>query len=332
MSKATLKEMLASRDWLLADGATGTNYFTAGLQSGDAPEFWNVDHPDRVGALHRQFIENGADIILTNSFGGTSCRLKLHRSEERVVELNRAAASIAREEADRADRAVVVAGSIGPTGDLLQPLGELKLADAEHSFAEQALALAEGGVDVIWLETMSCKEELQAAGAGSKQTGLPVVATMTFDTKGRTMMGVPPQQLVDLYQATVPRLTAYGANCGIGAADLIGALIAMRNRANEQDVLIAKGNCGIPELIDGEIRYSGTPQLMAEYARLARDIGVRIIGGCCGTTPEHLAVMRQALETHSPRPSPNIERVVELLGPVTPGTRMCCEKDYVVSN
>jgi 5-methyltetrahydrofolate--homocysteine methyltransferase len=274
--------------------------------------------------LHRSFIDAGADIILTNSFGGSSYRLKLHQAQGRVAELNFAAASIAKNEADRADRPVIVAGSVGPTGEILKPVGTLDPRAAEEAFAVQALALAEGGADVIWLETMSSKEELQAAGAGANRAELPVVATMTFDTNGSTMMGFAPQELVELYRETVPRLSAYGANCGVGAADLIGAMIAMRNRADSGDVLVAKSNCGIPEFTDGKIQYSGTPDLMGDYARLARDVGARIIGGCCGTTPEHLGVMREALDGHQPRLIPNLDDVVDLLGPVTAGTRACC--------
>ena len=295
MPKSTLHELFANRDWLLADGATGTNYFAMGLQSGDAPELWNVSHPKRVASLHSLFIESGADIILTNSFGGSSYRLKLHQAQDRVAELNLAAASIARNEADKTDRPVIVAGSVGPTGEILQPVGTLHPEAAEDAFAAQALALAEGGVDVIWLETMSSKEELQAAGAGANRAELPVVATMTFDTNGSTMMGFSPQELVELYRETVPRLAAYGANCGVGAADLIGAMIAMRNRSDSGDILVAKSNCGIPEFTDGKIQYSGTPDLMADYARLARDVGARIIGGCCGTTPAHIKALREGI-------------------------------------
>ena len=324
MPQSALHELFANRDWLLADGATGTNYFAMGLQSGDAPELWNVSHPERVASLHRSFIDAGADIILTNSFGGSAYRLKLHQAQDRVAELNLAAASIARNEADQADRPVIVAGSLGPTGEILQPVGTLDSGAAEDAFAVQALALAEGGVDVIWLETMSSKEELQAAGAGAKRAELPVVATMTFDSNGSTMMGFSPQELVELYRETVPRLAAYGANCGVGAADLIGAMIAMRKRADSRDILVAKSNCGIPEFTDGKIQYSGTPDLMADYARLARDVGARIIGGCCGTTPEHLAAMRKALDDHRPRSIPELDDVVDRLGPVTAGTRACC--------
>ena len=146
---------------------------------------------------------------------------------------------------------------------------------------------------MIWLETMSSKEELQAAGVGAKRAELPVVATMTFDTNGSTMMGFSPQELVELYRETVPRLAAYGANCGVGAADLIGAMIAMHNTAAPEDILVAKSNCGIPEFKDGKIQYSGTPDLMADYARFARDVGVRIIGGCCGTSPNHIKALSE---------------------------------------
>lgn len=295
-----------------------------GLQSGDAPELWNVEHPDRVGLLHQQFIDAGADILLTNSFGGSAYRLNLHQAEHRVGELNAAAAAIARSCADASDRNVVVAGSMGPTGEILEPVGTLSVQAAESAFAEQARALADGGADVIWLETMSSKEELQAAGAGAAESGLPIVATMTFDTNGSTMMGVPPPQLVDIYRETVPRLAAFGANCGVGAADLVGTLLSMRSHAQDQDLLVAKANCGIPQFVDGEIQYSGTPELMAEYARLARDCGARIIGGCCGTTPLHLAAMNRALLNHDPRPIPDIEAVVSALGPVTPGTHRVC--------
>ena len=324
MAKNRFEQLLRDREWVLADGATGTNYFSMGLQSGDAPELWNVEHPDRVALLHQQFIDAGADILLTNSFGGSAYRLKLHQAEHRVGELNAAAAAIARSCADLSDRNVVVAGSMGPTGEILEPVGTLSVQAAETAFAEQARALADGGADVIWLETMSSKEELQAAGAGAAESGLPIVATMTFDTNGSTMMGVPPPQLVDIYRETVPRLAAFGANCGVGAADLVGTLLSMRSHAHDQDLLVAKANCGIPQFVDGEIQYSGTPELMTEYARLARDCGARIIGGCCGTTPLHLAAMNRALLNHDPRPIPDIEAVVSALGPVTPGTHRAC--------
>src|SRR4051812_9138806 len=153
MTRPSFTEALATRPWLLADGATGTNYFQMGLESGDAPEMWNFDHPERVRSLHRRFIEAGADVVLTNSFGGNRHRLKLHNAQDRVREINMAAARNARAEADAVGRPVYVGGSIGPTGEIFEPVGTLSHEAGVAAFAEQALALEEGGVDVLWIET-----------------------------------------------------------------------------------------------------------------------------------------------------------------------------------
>src|SRR5271165_603098 len=291
-----LTSLLAERPWLLADGATGSNLFDRGLQSGDAPELWNSDHPERIARLHRAFVEAGADIILTNSFGGTRHRLKLHKAEGRVGELNETAARIARTEADRPDRIVLVGGSMGPTGEILEPLGPLSLDAAREAFAEQAAALAQGGADVLWIETMSSVEETEAAVAGARTTGLPVVATLSFDTNGRTMMGVTPFELAGLHRRH--HLAACGSNCGVSPSELIASIVNLATASDPSAILVAKANCGIPQFVDGSIRFNGTPELMAKYACLALDAGARIIGGCCGTTPEHLRVMRRALEQH----------------------------------
>jgi 5-methyltetrahydrofolate--homocysteine methyltransferase len=209
-----LTALLAERPWLLADGATGSNFFDRGLQSGDAPELWNTEHPERVADLERAFVEAGADIILTNSFGGTRYRLKLHKAQSRVAELNEQAAHIARLEADRADRPVLVAGSIGPSGEILEPLGALSRDDARDAFAEQAVALARGGADILWIETMSSVEETEAAVEGARAAQLPIVATLSFDTNGRTMMGITPFDLAGLHRRH--GLAACGSNCGVG--------------------------------------------------------------------------------------------------------------------
>src|SRR5271155_1268903 len=177
-----LTSLLAERPWLLADGAIGSNLFDRGLQSGDAPELWNSDHPERVAHLHRAFVEAGADILLTNSFGGTRYRLKLHNPEARVAPLNEQAAHLARGEADRAGRRGLVAGSMGPTREILDPWGPLSIEAARDAFAEQAAALARGGADLLWIETMSSVEETEAAIAGGRTTGLPVMASLSFDT------------------------------------------------------------------------------------------------------------------------------------------------------
>ncbi|MDB6085577.1 MAG: yitJ 2 [Gammaproteobacteria bacterium] len=312
-----LKLLLAERPWLLADGATGSNLFERGLQSGDAPELWNVDHPDRIAELHRSFIEAGADIILTNSFGGTRHRLKLHGAEDRVGELNQRAAAIARGEATRSGRTVLVGGSMGPTGEILEPLGPLTQDAAREAFAEQAAALASGGADVLWIETMSSVEETEAAIAGARTTGLPVVATLSFDTNGRTMMGITPGELGGLQRKH--HLAGCGSNCGTGPSELVASIVNLATAADPTAILVAKANCGIPQFVDGAIRFNGTPELMAEYACLAFDAGARIIGGCCGTTPSHLRVMHRALERHVRGPVPDLETIEARLGSISTG-------------
>ena len=193
--RSSLADLLDARAVLLADGATGTNYFQMGLESGEPPELWNIDHPERVAALHRHFVDAGADIILTNTFGCNRNRLALHRAEHRVFELAKAAATIAREVADAAERPVVVAGSVGPTGELFAPLGALTHEAAAAAFREQIEGLVAGGADVAWIETMSAPEEVRAAATAAIEVGIPYTATCSFDTAGRTMMGLLPADL-----------------------------------------------------------------------------------------------------------------------------------------
>jgi methionine synthase I (cobalamin-dependent) len=309
-------EALATRPWLLADGATGTNYFEMGLVSGDAPEMWNLEHQERVRSLHRRFIEAGADIILTNSFGGNRHRLKLHNAQDRVREINIAAARNARAEADSAGRPVYVGGSVGPTGEIMEPVGAMSHDEAVKAFAEQALALKEGGVDVIWIETMSSEEELRAAVEGVSQSGLPIVTTMSFDTNGRTMMGITPKTFGAITAALATQPVAIGANCGVGASELVATVLGI-SEARPDAAVVAKGNCGIPQYVDGHIHYTGTPELMADYARIAFDAGAKIIGGCCGTSPEHLASMRKSLEGYSKGSRPTLDLIEAKLGPVS---------------
>jgi 5-methyltetrahydrofolate--homocysteine methyltransferase len=316
MVSPSFTEALNTRPWLLADGATGTNYFQIGLMSGDAPELWNFEHPDRVRSLHRRFIEAGADIILTNTFGGNRHRLKLHNAQGQVRDINIAAAKNARAEADAAGRPVYVAGSIGPTGEILEPVGTLTHGDAVEAFREQASALKEGGVDVLWIETMSSEEELRAAVEGASGLGLPIVTTMSFDTNGRTMMGLTPKAFGEVTAKLATQPVAIGANCGVGASELVATVLGI-TAARPEAAVVAKGNCGIPQYVDGHIHYTGTPELMADYARIALDAGARIIGGCCGTSPEHLAAMRKSLETYKKGARPTVEVIEERLGPVS---------------
>ncbi|HRX36937.1 MAG TPA: betaine--homocysteine S-methyltransferase [Aestuariivirga sp.] len=316
MARPSFTEALATRPWLLADGATGTNYFQMGLESGDAPELWNEEHPEKVRDLHRRFIEAGADIILSNTFGGNRHRLKLHQAQNRVREINLAAVKNARAEADAADHVVYVGGSIGPTGEILEPVGSLSHDDAVKAFEEQAMALKEGGVDVLWIETMSSEEELKAAVEGAAKTGLPIVTTMSFDTNGRTMMGITPKAFGAITAALPVQPVAIGANCGVGASELVATVLGI-SAARPDAAVVAKGNCGIPQYVDGHIHYTGTPDLMADYAGIALDAGAKIIGGCCGTSPEHLAAMRKALEAHHKGERPSIELIEARLGPVS---------------
>lgn len=308
-----LSTLLKEQDWLLADGATGTNLFNMGLTAGDAPEFWNVDEADKIVALYKGSVDAGSDLFLTNTFGGNAARLKLHDGQSRVHELNKAGAEIAREVADASGRTVIVAGSMGPTGEIMEPMGSLTYSDAVEMFHEQAEGLKDGGADVLWVETISAPEEYKAASEAALLAGMPWCGTMSFDTAGRTMMGLTSQGLTDLVGKLDHAPLAYGANCGVGASDLLRTVLGFAALGQETP-LIAKGNAGIPKYVDGHIHYDGTPDLMADYAVLARDSGATIIGGCCGTTPEHLVKMRAALEETPRGDRPTLDAIAEALG------------------
>ena len=309
-----LSRMMETRDWILADGATGTNLFNMGLSSGDAPEMWNEEHPDRIEKLYTMAVDAGSDLFLTNSFGGNASRLKLHGAEKRARELSRISAEIGREVADRRDRPVIVAGSVGPTGEIMAPMGSLTHELAVEIFHEQADGLKEGGADVLWLETISAPEEYQAAAEAFRLADMPWCGTMSFDTAGRTMMGLTSAGMADMVEKLDTPPLAYGANCGVGASDLMRTVLGFVAQGTGRPI-IAKGNAGIPKYVDGHIHYDGTPDLMAEYAVLARDAGATIIGGCCGTMPEHLSKMREALETRERGERPTLDRITEALGP-----------------
>ncbi|MEM7211676.1 MAG: betaine--homocysteine S-methyltransferase [Pseudomonadota bacterium] len=308
-----LTDLLAERDWLMLDGATGTNLFAMGLEAGEAPELWNTDDPDKIRALHNGFIHAGSDVILTNSFGGTRYRLKLHDAQDRVHELNIAAAKIARECADAVDRKVIVAGSVGPTGEILEPVGSLSHEDAVAAFREQIAGLMEGGVDVIWGETISSEEEFRAISEAAQAENAPLCGTLSFDTAGRTMMGVTSSGFASFSASLPHRPMALGANCGTGAPDLLRTVSGI-TEADPNAIVIAKANAGIPKYVDGRIEYDGTPELMARYAKLARGLGARLIGGCCGTKPEHLVAMRAAMEGFVPDARPDLETICSEIG------------------
>ncbi len=290
MSK--FKTFLAERAVLVADGATGTMLQRAGLPAGAAPERWNLENPDAIQTLYRSYADAGADLILTNTFGGTRIRLERDGLGDRVHAINVAAAQLAC--AVVADHGLAI-GDIGPTGQMLEPLGALTYADAVAAFAEQAAALAEGGVDAIVIETMSDLEELKAAVAGVRQvTTLPLLTTMSFDTKGRTMMGVKPEKAAETMVSL--GVDVIGANCGRTLSETFAAILKMRAAAPAA-VLMAKPNAGLPHTADGSLVYDVTPDIIADYARrFVAEAGVKIFGACCGSTPEHIAAIAAALK------------------------------------
>ncbi len=329
-----LSELVRERGVLLADGATGSNLFEAGLQTGDSPELWNDEYPERIAGNYRSFIESGSDIILTNTFGGNRYRLGLHGSGHRVDELNFKAARIAREQVDVLDHTVLVGGSIGPTGEILEPLGSLSIQQAADAFAEQARALERGGADLLWIETMSSREEAESALIGTSAVSLPVVLTFSVDTNGRTMMGLSPSDIFDFGNAAPNRPAAIGVNCGTGAAETVAALVnimSARRDSVSSMAIVVKANCGIPEYVDGRIVYSGTVETMSEYVKLAVDAGADIIGGCCGTTSEHVRSMRGALDTHVRGEVPDAVAIESRLGSISAGARAQLQGDLSIA-
>ncbi len=268
-----------------------------GLEPGECPELLNVEQPDVITGIHRAYVTAGADIILTNTFGGTSPRLGHYGVEARARELNSVGAALARRVADGASRPVAVAGSVGPTGQLFAPLGPLEPQTARGFFREQVEALADAGVDVVWIETMSSVEELGAAHEAAAATGLPVVATMSFDTRGHTMMGVRPGQLATWAAGEADRPVAIGANCGIGTEDVVEAVREMRDTAGDV-TLVAKANCGLPVVMPDATVFPEQPEDMPGYVDAAIRAGARIIGACCGSRPDHIAAIRAAVERH----------------------------------
>ncbi len=278
---------------IVADGAMGTMLQQAGLPSGQSPEGWLLENSQAVYDVHRAYIESGSDMVLTCTFGGSRTRLAQYELDDRVVEVNRRAVEIARE---AGGDETYVAGDIGPLGEFLEPLGTLAYDEAVDIFAEQASALAEAGVDVLYIETMAALEEVKAAVEGALQVanGTPVTATLSFDTHGRTNMGVRPQEAAQiLAELEVPAL---GANCGATLDMSLKAVKIMHDTAPATP-LIAKPNAGKPRLVGDEVVYDATPEGMAEYAQKFVALGARVVGGCCGSTPEHIAAIAQAVQS-----------------------------------
>ena len=311
--RASLEKLLSEKKLLLADGATGTNLMDMGLEPGFPPDLWNVSHPEKPDALHQMFVDAGADIILTYTFGTNGPRLKLHKAENETYEINKAGAEVAGKVAQRADRPVVVAGSVGPTGELFEPMGEMTMESAKAAFHEQMRGLKDGGADVIWIETMSAAEEITAACEAAIELDMPFVFKASFDTAGKTMMGIAPGEIRNVATALSVKPLAYGANCGVGASDMLVSNLAM-TKADPEAVIVGKANCGIPVIKGKETVYTGTPTLMADFMRMAADSGVRIIGGCCGNAPEHIAAMRVAMDNYEASKRPTLEEITTKIG------------------
>ena len=288
-----LAELLGSGSPTLVDGGMGTLLQEHGLDDGGSGELWNVERPEVVRSLHERYARAGARILTTNTFGGTRPRLQMHQLEDRVHELNEAAARIARSVAD--EHGILVAGDLGPTGELMEPLGTLTAEDTQQIFEEQLRGLAEGGIDLVLIETMSDLAEVRAAVAAARAVvpTAPVVATLSFDTNLRTMMGVRPGDAVrELAEAGVD---AVGANCGRGP-DEMATIAAQLVEAREDGLLlVAQSNAGLPQVVGDHFEYDASPAEMASHATALADLGIDLIGGCCGSTPDHLAAMRDAL-------------------------------------
>jgi 5-methyltetrahydrofolate--homocysteine methyltransferase len=292
VTMSRFSEILKSHLILIADGATGTQLQLAGLPGGIAPESWNLDNPTAIIALHKSYRDAGSDIVLTNTFGGSRIKLARNNLADKVIEINTAAAQLARTVMGEPG---LVFGDIGPTGELLEPLGTLTYEQAVTAFAEQAGALAEGGADAIIIETMSDLNEAKAAVEGAKKAcTLPVIVTMSFDTRGRTMMGVKPSAAIN--ELWPLGLAAVGANCGRSLSETLTAIETM-HQTDPKAVLMAKPNAGLPHMEGGEAVFEVTPEVMAEYALKFRDAGVKIFGGCCGSTPDHIRAAASILQT-----------------------------------
>ncbi len=288
-----LSELLTASPYVVFDGAMGTMVQAAGLDDGGAAELWNVERADDVLAIHRAYLEAGSRVVTTNTFGGTRPRLDMYGLGDRVVELNRAAAELARQAADPYD--ALVAGDLGPTGELMEPLGTLSIDDTQQLFAEQLRGLLSGGIDLVLIETMSDLSEVEAAvrAAHTEAPDLPVVVTLSFDTNLRTMMGVTPAAAVTA--ATSLGVTAIGANCGRGPAEMESIMAQMVEVRPEGLLLVAQSNAGLPVLVGDHFEYDAPVDEMAAHAVRLRALGIDLIGACCGSTPDHLRAMSAAL-------------------------------------
>jgi len=288
-----LRALLGEGAPVLLDGGVGTLLQEHGLADGGSGELWNVERPEVVSGIHEAYAAAGARILTTNTFGGTRPRLAMHGLADRVHEVNSAGAELATAVAHR--YGVLVAGDLGPTGELLAPLGTMEQTEAQALFEEQLAGLCDGGIDIVLAETMSDLGEVVAAVEAARNVvpDIPVIATLSFDTNLRTMMGVRPADAVEaLAEAGVD---AVGANCGRGPGEM-EAIAEQLTRARADDLLVvAQSNAGLPQLVGDRFVYDASPDDLADHARALRDLGVDLVGACCGSTPDHIAAMSRAL-------------------------------------
>ena len=279
---------------LVSDGAMGTMLQERGLTDGGAPELWNVEKPEEIEAVLEEYAAAGANFITTNTFGGTAGRLAMHGLEDRLAELNKAGAAIARKVADR-HAGCFVMGDIGPSGELMEPMGTLNPESGKALFAAQISALVAGGVDAILIETMSDLGEVEAAVSAAQEVapGMPIIVTMSFDTNLRTMMGVKPAMAVKQLAALGVRII--GANCGRGTDEMSQIAKELVEARPEGVFIITQSNAGLPKLQGDVFIYDGTPEEMARYAKEMKDLGVNIVGSCCGSSPAHTKLISAAI-------------------------------------
>jgi 5-methyltetrahydrofolate--homocysteine methyltransferase len=286
-------DKISNNKILLSDGAWGTFLQEKGLKPGECPELWNITHKGEVFDIAESYLLAGSDIIETNSFGGNIIKLSQYGLEERVTEINLAAAAISREAAGNYRH---VAGSVGPSGKMLL-MGDVTENELYEGFCQQVTALEKGGADIIIVETMSALDEASiAVRAARENTKCTVIATMTFseDNNGafRTMMGVSPEEMVIALKEAGAHII--GSNCGNGIEDMIGITKAIRGTDSTIPIMI-QANAGIPEYIDGKTVFRESPEMMASFIPDLIKAGASIIGGCCGTTPEHIRQIGKVL-------------------------------------
>lgn len=293
---ANVYEWLDAGNPLVGDGAMGTALQDLGLTDGGAPELWNVEQPEKVASVLHGYATAGSNVVTTNTFGGTKGRLEMHDLGDRVHELNRTGSEVARSVADQFEN-VFVFGDVGPSGELMDPMGTLTPESGKALFADQIRGLVDGGCDAILIETMSDLGEVAAAVAAAQEVapGMPIAATLSFDTNLRTMMGVKPGQAITAIAEMGVRLI--GANCGRGTDEMLIIASELADAKPEGVHIFIQSNAGLPQLVGADFVYTGTPVEMGEFATQMKELGINAIGSCCGSTAVHTAAIAQALNS-----------------------------------